>query len=108
MQTILKYTTKVLTKVIPINKKTLLYDNQENGYLLTGVDFMIDDNGNVILIEINRTPGIAFNTEIGGSKMLDIIYKVIDEVIFQPLFNKNITQNDIEKHPYYLDISDIE
>ena len=108
MRTILKYTTKVLTKVIPINKKTLLYDNQENGYLLTGVDFMIDDNGKVILIEINRTPGIAFNTEIGGSKMLDIIYKVIDEVIFQPLFNKNITQNDIEKHPYYLDISDIE
>jgi hypothetical protein len=40
--------------------------------------------------------------------MLDIIYKVIDEVIFQTLFNKNITQNDIEKHPYYLDISDIE
>ena len=118
MQTILKYTTKVLTKVIPINKQTLLYDNQENGYLLTGVDFMIDDNGRVFLIEINRLPGLGSNTEIAGRKMLDAIYKLYNEVILEPLFNKDkdITQkamqkamqNAILKHPYYLDISNIE
>jgi hypothetical protein len=110
MHTILKYTTKILTKKITIEKKTLLYDNQENGYLLTGVDFMIDDTGQVYLIEINRTPGIRFNTKNTGSKMFDIIYKLIDDVILQPLFKKNVkknSQNAIQKHPFYLDISDI-
>jgi len=115
MRRILKYTTKILTKTLTINKETLLYNNQENGYLLTGVDFMIDDNGNVFLIEINRTPGLALNTEIAGRKMLDVIYKLYNEVILQPLFNKEDviqTQKDIQnailKHPYYLDISNIE
>jgi hypothetical protein len=110
MRTILKYTTKMLTKTITINKETLLYDNQDHGYLLTGVDFMIDDTGNVFLIEINRIPGITFNTEIEGSKMFDIIYKLIDDVVFQPLFKKNnINQSQklITAHPFYLHIGDI-
>jgi hypothetical protein len=108
MRTILKYTTKILTKTLTINKETLLYDNQENGYLLTGVDFMIDDNGNVFLIEINRFPSIGFNTSKYGNNMLSIIYKLINDIVLEPLFNKNITNEDIQKHPYYLDISNIE
>jgi len=89
-------TTITIKETSNINK--LLYDNQENGYNLFGVDFMIDDTGTVFLIEINITPGMEFISNSEASIFSKKIFNWISECVLEPCFKGT----DASKHPTYL------
>jgi hypothetical protein len=78
--------------------RNLLYDNQTNGYNIYGVDFMIDDTGRVILIEINKTPGISFNNSKNTSIFCKKLFDWIAECVLEPCFKGT----DATKHSTYL------
>lgn len=78
--------------------KLFLYDNQENGYNVYGVDFMIDDTGRVILIEINGTPGMEFNTSAKVSAFCNTLFNWINDCVLEPCFKGT----DPTKQPTYL------
>ena len=88
------------TIIVEYNKdiNKMLYDNQENGYNLYGVDFMIDDTGTVFLIEINKTPGITFHNLKNTSIFCNILFDWIAECVLEPCFKGS----DASKHPTYL------
>jgi hypothetical protein len=52
MRNILNYTSQIL-----YNNKICNYENIANGFYIFGIDFMIKDNYDVMLIECNDTPG---------------------------------------------------
>ena len=53
-----------VSKIIKKDPNDFLYENQANGFYITGVDFMVDHTGNVILIEVNEKPGFGYNKPI--------------------------------------------
>jgi len=94
MRTILS----AISSNINLEKSKLLYDNVKNGFCICGVDFMIDDTGTVILIEVNSTPGLAFYKQANTNKFCDTIFNWVNECVLEPCFKGT----DPTKHPTYL------
>ena len=66
------------------NPTSLLYDNQQNGYYIYGLDILVRDNFEPVLIECNNQPdlsGININKNLSR-----IFYEWINETILEPLF----------------------
>ena len=97
MRLILSAVTSTTIKVTK-NMNTLLYDNQKNGYNLYGVDFMVNDTGTVLLIEINGTPGIGFNDPKNTPIFCKTLFDWVSECVLEPCFKGT----DATKHPTYL------
>jgi hypothetical protein len=69
------------------NIKDLLNLNlQENGYHLCGVEFLVDDAGNVFLLEINKSAGLKFHNLNECKFYTNYLYDWIADCVFYPLF----------------------
>jgi hypothetical protein len=69
------------------NIKDLLNLNlQENGYHLCGVEFLVDDAGNVFLLEINKSSGLKFHNLNECKFYTNYLYDWIADCVFYPLF----------------------
>jgi glutathione synthase/RimK-type ligase-like ATP-grasp enzyme len=64
----------------------VLYENQKNGFLICGVDFMIDDTGTVFLIEINQTPGIISREHENSVIFCNKLFDWLNECVLEPFF----------------------
>ncbi len=63
-----------------LKKNVKLMDNTQNGFYIFGLDFILDDNFNVLLIECNRNPSFGIfkdelNMNIFHDKIIDWLYK---------------------------------
>ena len=94
---------KCVSRIIKEDSNAYLYENQENGFYISGIDFMIDDTGKVILIEVNEKPGFGYNKPINDIKWSSTFFTFINEVILEPTF-KYKDQLIARKHNTYLDI----
>ena len=93
--------TKALNK--EHQKSSFLYPNQKNGYQIFGLDILIRDNLEPILIECNDSPGFRTNYSSNNDKLSKIIYGWINEVVLEPLFKYNDSYR-IRKHNTYIHI----
>jgi len=103
---ICKILTEMIIAKIDCKKdcKTILYDEQENGYHIFGLDIFVNKDFECILIECNDRPGFGTFTEIGNRKLSKYIYKWINEIILEPLFKYNNLEI-AKKHKTYIDMN---
>jgi hypothetical protein len=99
MRTILNRTSMIL-----YNEKVSNYENSANSYYIFGVDFMIKDkldNFDVVLIEINHSPGFKHKNP-NDNTLEHRIFTFVNKISFNPLLTKSdpiIDKNDISTIP---------
>ncbi len=71
------------------NKQTFLYPNQKNGYYFFGLDILIRDDLEPILIECNIEPGMTCKTVKNMDYLSKVIYNWINSTVLEPLFKHN-------------------
>jgi hypothetical protein len=67
-------------------KQKWLYNEHDNGFLLMGVDIMVDATGRAFLIEVNNKPGFNCNEYKNKLKLEKIIFKWINDVVLEPYY----------------------
>ena len=97
MRNILNYTSQIL-----YNNKVSNYENIANGFYIFGIDFMIKDNYDVMLIECNDTPG--YKRKEKDYTLEKELFSFINNVSFKPLLTNTdpiINKNDISTIPVF-------
>jgi len=61
---------------------SLLFENQKNGYYIYGLDILVKDNLEPVLVECNKRPGFSNKT----TYLSELIYGWLNEIILEPLF----------------------
>jgi len=99
MQDILKGVSIILKKT----KGQWLFENQQHGFQILGIDFMVDTNGRVFLIECNSAPGFGYTSK-NNDAFIHILskslFKWINETILEPYYKKT----DPKLHSTYLSL----
>lgn len=92
-----------ITKVFVANKDKILFENQDNGYNLYGLDILVKSNFDPVLIEINSNTGIGAKTIENTEYISKMLYNWINEIVIEPFFkyNKPLLAR---KHPTYIKI----
>jgi hypothetical protein len=98
---ICSYVSKILLNLNKLN--SLLYDNQRNGYYILGIDILVRDNLEPVLIELNDKTGYSFKHSNTLHKMSKEIYNWINDTVLEPLFKYNDPMKARE-HPSYIKI----
>jgi len=82
------------------NPNSLLYENQQNGYHIYGLDILVRDNLEPVLVECNNQPGF---TSIDNKNLSDILYRWINETVLEPLFKyPGKATSNARKHKTYI------
>jgi hypothetical protein len=97
MRECMKIATSLIDKSNPT--KFINLNIQDNGYNLCGVEFLVDDTGNVFLLEINKPHGLSFHNRDVCEFFNNYLFDWIADCILYPLFKGT----DATKHPTYLD-----
>lgn len=92
-----------INKVFVANKDKILFENQDNGYNLYGLDILVKSNFDPVLIEINENTGIGAKTIENTEYISKILYNWINEIVIEPFFKYNNPQL-ARKHPTYIEI----
>jgi len=66
--------------------KSMLFENQQNGYYVYGLDILVRDNLEPVLIECNNQTGFSFHTIEKKKELSEIVYGWINKIILEPLF----------------------
>jgi hypothetical protein len=65
-----------------------IYNNHKNGFQIEGIDIMINDKMQPILIECNNKPGFSYRTN-KGAELQKRLFAFIDKHALQPIFGAN-------------------
>ena len=88
-------------------QKSLLFENQQNGYYIYGLDILVKDNLEPVLVECNNQVGFSFHTEENRKELSEIIYGWVNETILEPLFNyPGKATSNARKHKTYIPLID--
>ena len=90
-----------ITKVFIANKNKILFENQDNGYYVYGIDILVKSNFEPVIIEINSHPGFENKNIENIEYMSKMLYGWINEIIIEPFFKYNKPQL-AKKHPTYI------
>jgi hypothetical protein len=92
----LKQIKDIVTFTFEVSKgKIFNYENIENGYIILGYDFIIDDNLNVKLLEINSKSDLNSHTTELHNTVYNYLFKNIYNEIFCDIFKfKKIYVNE--------------
>ena len=96
---ILKYVSKIIEDK---EDKEWVYPGNKNGFYVMGVDFMVDENKTVYLIEVNHKPGYSYVKRQNNIYFSNILFDWISDVILEPYYK----YKDIKKarlHSTYLE-----
>jgi len=85
------------TSLIKPNRNLLL-NNQKNGFLLCGAEFIIDDTGNVFFVGLNHRLHLMFYVRANIPLFMKNMYNWITECVYEPCFNGT----DVTNHLTYL------
>ena len=96
--------------VIGVSKgkpNSLLFENQKNGYYIYGLDILVKDNLELVLVECNNIPGFECHT-LEKTKMLsELIYGWVNDTILEPLFkHPGKATSYARKHKTYISLDD--
>lgn len=83
---IAKYLTNILIGICNNKPRTLLFENQENGYHIFGMDILVSKDLEPILVECNERPGMSTKKPSAMTFLSKTIYGWINETILEPLF----------------------
>jgi hypothetical protein len=81
-----------------------LYDNHKNGFKIEGVDIMVLDNMQPVLIECNAKPGFKVKSAPRAQKMHDKLHlellQFVNEIAIEPIFgiDRKISTENIKKY----------
>jgi hypothetical protein len=92
-----------ITNVFKAHKNKILFENQDNGYYLYGIDVLVKSNFEPVIIEINGKPSFGMKTLENSEYMSKILYGWINEIAIEPLFKYNKPQL-ARKHPTYINV----
>jgi hypothetical protein len=70
--------------------KVKLYNNHKNGFEIEGIDIMINENMQPILIECNSKPGFSNRTK-KGLELQKRLMAFLNKVVLEPLFGNNLS-----------------
>jgi len=86
---------------------SLLFENQKNGYYVYGLDILVRDNLELVLVECNTTPSFECHT-LEKTKMLsEMIYGWINATILESLFkHPGKATSYARKHKTYISLDD--
>jgi hypothetical protein len=92
-----------ITKIIKTEQKntSLLYPKQKNGYYIFGLDLLIRDNLELVLIECNDQSGMDCKNKKNIDYLSEIIYNWINDIVLEPLFKYNDPYK-ARTHPTYI------
>jgi hypothetical protein len=92
------------SSVILYGEKVNNFENAKNSCHVFGVDFMIKDNFDVMLIEINKYPGYKHKNK-NDLTLDNTIYSFFNKISFKPLFTNTdpeINNEDISTIPLFV------
>jgi len=92
-----------ITKVFVANKDKILFENQDNGYSLYGIDILVKSNFEPVIIEININTGIGAKTIENSEYISKILFDWINEIVIEPLFKYKKPQL-ARKHSTYIEM----
>ena len=92
-----------ITKVFVANKDKILFENQDNGYSLYGIDILVKSNFEPVIIEININTGIGAKKIENSEYISKILFDWINEIVIEPLFKYKKPQL-ARKHPTYIEM----
>ena len=79
---------------IILSKDVSLFDNNKNGYYIFSADYMITQEQQVILLEVNHQTGINFRNETIKLEFDKHLFKLIDETIIEPSITGKFKKSD--------------
>jgi hypothetical protein len=68
--------------------------NRQNSWELFGYDFMLDENYNTWLIEINSSPDLSYSTHITKELVKEAVHSLLDIVIYNKFTQKQQKSNN--------------
>lgn len=81
-----------VSKIMDGNAKP--FDNSKNAYEVFGCDFMVDNNYNVILMEVNKHTGLSMADFPDRKEEFSRIYfSKINDLVLEPYFTPNKSKN---------------
>jgi len=92
-----------ITSVFTANKDKILFENQDNGYYLYGLDIFVKSNFEPIIIEINNNPGFGMKNIENSEYLSKILFGWINEIVIEPFFKYNNLEL-ARKHPTYIEM----
>jgi hypothetical protein len=86
---------------------SLLFEHQQNGYYIYGLDILVRDNLELVLVECNNNTGFECHTLEKKKMLSEIIYQWINEIILEPLFkHPGMATSYSRKHKTYISLDD--
>ena len=79
---------------IILSKDVSIYDNNKNGYYIFSADYMITQEQQVILLEVNHQTGINFRNKTIKLEFDKHLFKLIDETIIEPSITGKFKKSD--------------
>ena len=83
---IAKYLTNILIGSCNNKPRTLLFEKQENGYHIFGMDILVSKDLKPILVECNKTPVMSVKIPVSMTFLSKTIFGWVNETILEPLF----------------------
>lgn len=83
---IAKYLTNIFIGSCNNKPRTLLFEKQENGYHIFGMDILVSQDLEPILVECNKTPILSTKIPESMTFISKTMYGWINETILEPLF----------------------
>ena len=92
-----------LVKLKGGNAKKLLFENQQNGYYIYGLDILIKADLDPALVECNIEPSVKCHTPENMKILSKLMYGWINKIILEPLFKyPGRATQQARKHKTYL------
>jgi hypothetical protein len=79
-----KCISNIVNSIYGDKPKSLLFENQKNGYYIYGLDILVRNNLEPVLVECNNQPSLI--SIIDNKELSEILYGWINETILEPLF----------------------
>ena len=76
----------IISTILEQNKKQLIYPNEQNLYYIFGLDVMIRNNLDVVLLEVNEQPGAGFKHDKNRDAFSKTYFQWINDKFLEPLF----------------------
>ena len=66
--------------------RSLLFENQQNGYYIYGLDVLVRLNLEPVLVECNSQTGFSFHSLEKKAELSGIVYGWVNKTVLEPLF----------------------
>jgi hypothetical protein len=103
---IAKCISNIVNSIYGDKPKSLLFENQKNGYYIYGLDILVRNNLEPVLVECNNQTGFSFYSIESKKELSETVYGWINETILEPLFkHPGHATEHARKHRTYIPLN---